>query len=100
MLDLLVEPKQQMSPTPTPAPAPAPTPTPRFRPRFRPRYAVAGCLLGLAAALLPETAHVALGRNFHAIVPGRAYRSAQPTAADLEWAVRAHGIRTVVNLRG
>src|SRR5262245_36510807 len=83
MLELLAEPKQQMSPTPTP------------RQRFRPRYAVCGCLLGLAAAVLSEAAHVAVGHNFHAVVPGKAYRSAQPTAADLERAVRAHGVCTV-----
>src|SRR5262249_17248271 len=88
MLDPLSESKQQMSPTPTP------------RKRFRPPYAVCGCLLGLAAARLTRAAPVALGRTFHAVVPGRAYRSAQPTTADLERAVREYGVRTVVNLRG
>lgn len=70
------------------------------RGRFRPRYAVWGCLLGLTAAVLAEAVHVGLGRNFHAVVPGRVYRSAQPSAADLDRAVRDHGVRTVVNLRG
>ncbi len=68
--------------------------------RFRPRLAIWGCLLGLAAACLVEVVHVALGRNFHAIRPGLAYRSAQPAPDDLERAVRDYGIRTVVNLRG
>lgn len=38
--------------------------------------------------------------NFHAILPGQAYRSAQPSAQNLErWAGQA-GIRSVINLRG
>lgn len=68
--------------------------------RFRPRLAIWGCLLGLTAACLVEVVHVTLGRNFHAIRAGLAYRGAQPTPDDLERAVRDHGIRTVVNLRG
>lgn len=38
--------------------------------------------------------------NFHAIVAGRAYRSAQPTPEILEFAARNRGVRTVINLRG
>lgn len=38
--------------------------------------------------------------NFHAVIAGEAYRSAQPSASDLaRWADR-HGIRSVINLRG
>lgn len=70
------------------------------RGRGWPCYAVCGCLLGLAAAALTETVHVGLGRNFHSIVPGRVYRSSQPSPADLERASREYGVRTVVNLRG
>jgi protein tyrosine phosphatase (PTP) superfamily phosphohydrolase (DUF442 family) len=40
------------------------------------------------------------GNNFHAIIPGRVYRSAQLSATELEQLLRAEGIRTVVNLRG
>ncbi len=57
----------------------------------------------LALALLlaaPEAARVFFGSNFHAVLPGRVYRCAQPTARGLEELVAAHGIRTVVNLRG
>jgi len=38
--------------------------------------------------------------NFHAIEEGRAYRSAQLYADTLEWVVKHHGVRTVINLRG
>jgi len=38
--------------------------------------------------------------NFHAVIPGQLYRSAQPSAAQLENYVRQYGIKTIVNLRG
>ncbi len=38
--------------------------------------------------------------NFGVVVPGRVYRSSHPLPFRLRWAVRRHGIRTVVNLRG
>lgn len=38
--------------------------------------------------------------NWAEIVPGRLYRSNHPTPARLARAVRRHGIRTLVNLRG
>ncbi len=68
--------------------------------RLRPRYLVWGCVLGLAAAFFTEFGRVAVGSNFHTVVAGELYRGAQPTDADLEWAARACGVRTVVNLRG
>jgi hypothetical protein len=43
---------------------------------------------------------VFLGTNFHTLVPGRVYRSAQLSKAQLEQKLRANAIRTVVNLRG
>jgi hypothetical protein len=46
------------------------------------------------------TVHDTLGGNFHTVVPGRVYRSAQPSAEELEAIIRERGIRTVVNLRG
>jgi protein tyrosine phosphatase (PTP) superfamily phosphohydrolase (DUF442 family) len=57
-------------------------------------------MAGVLWAVAAEAGHVLLGRNFHAAIPGRVYRCAQPSAADLERAVRRQGIRTVVNLRG
>jgi len=43
---------------------------------------------------------IALCDNFHVVVAGRVYRAAQMNPADLESAIRKHGIRTVINLRG
>lgn len=41
----------------------------------------------------------ALG-NFHAVVPGEVYRSAQPTPQQLATYTAAYEIKTVINLRG
>lgn len=41
-----------------------------------------------------------LGGNFHTVVAGEAYRSAQPTAAEITRYRAEFGIRTIVNLRG
>lgn len=38
--------------------------------------------------------------NFHPVVQGEVYRSAQPSREQLSRYVRQHGIRTVINLRG
>lgn len=38
--------------------------------------------------------------NFHAVVPGQVYRSAQPTGGELRAAHRDHRVRSVLNLRG
>lgn len=38
--------------------------------------------------------------NFHPVIEGQLYRSAQPTSDDLASYVRKHGIKTVINLRG
>lgn len=38
--------------------------------------------------------------NFHSVVVGEVYRSAQPTSADIWIAQEEHGIRTILNLRG
>jgi protein tyrosine/serine phosphatase len=38
--------------------------------------------------------------NFHEVLPGVLYRSAQPSATDITNYVRKYGIRMVVNLRG
>ncbi|MDP3896806.1 MAG: dual specificity protein phosphatase family protein [Mesorhizobium sp.] len=49
-----------------------------------------GCFLGYRQ----------ISGNFHVVAPGELYRSAQPTPDRLAGYVAAHGIRTVVNLRG
>ena len=38
--------------------------------------------------------------NFHEVVPGRVYRSGQPTAEQLRAWVHRYGLKTIVNLRG
>ncbi|WP_297800600.1 dual specificity protein phosphatase family protein [uncultured Brevundimonas sp.] len=38
--------------------------------------------------------------NFHPVVEGKAYRSAQPMGDDLDRYQKAYGIKTVINLRG
>jgi len=38
--------------------------------------------------------------NFHAVTPGEAYRSAQPSGAGLEGYVNKYHIRSILNLRG
>jgi protein tyrosine phosphatase (PTP) superfamily phosphohydrolase (DUF442 family) len=59
-----------------------------------------GIILGLTAGATTEAASIFFGRNWHAVIPGQAYRSAQLTYDQLRDAVRQNGIRTVVNLRG
>ncbi|PZO67402.1 MAG: protein tyrosine phosphatase [Paracoccus denitrificans] len=44
--------------------------------------------------------HLQASGNFHPIVPGEAFRSAQPSEADLALWAKDHGIRSVINLRG
>lgn len=52
------------------------------------------------AALVVYLAFLQLSGNFHEILPGQLYRSAQPTPQALEAYIRQYGIRTVINLRG
>src|SRR5438132_321219 len=47
-----------------------------------------------------EAYRVFLGSNCHTLIPGKVYRSAQPSSRDLERMIRSKGIRTVINLRG
>jgi protein tyrosine/serine phosphatase len=44
--------------------------------------------------------HVLVAGNFHTVVAGKVYRSAQPSSADLQRFVAAYHIRTIINLRG
>ena len=55
--------------------------------------------LGVAAACV-GFAISSSWTNLHEVDPGRFYRSAQLTGAQLQHAIDAHGIRTVINLRG
>jgi len=45
-------------------------------------------------------AYLQLSGNFHPVIEGQLYRSAQPTADELASYVQTHGIKTVINLRG
>jgi protein tyrosine/serine phosphatase len=57
---------------------------------------IAFCL----AVLGLYNAYLQLSGNFHVVEPGKFYRSAQPTAEEIEaWHTR-YGIKTIINLRG
>jgi hypothetical protein len=75
-------------------------PAPKAPRASLPRALVYGCLAGAALAVLCEAGRVLAGGNFHAVVPGRFYRTAQPSPARLRRLILTYGIRTVVNLRG
>lgn len=64
------------------------------------RSVLRGCAWGLLLATALEAIHVEALGNFHEVVPGRVYRCAQPSPAELERLIRDHGVRTVINLRG
>lgn len=60
-----------------------------------------GILAGsLAALLVAWLVAVQLSGNFHPVVAGKFYRSAQPSAGDIAAYARDYGIKTIVNLRG
>jgi protein tyrosine/serine phosphatase len=69
------------------------------RPSWR-RAALRGVALGLLLVVAAEVGGILLGPNFHVVIPGAVYRCANPSPAFLEQTVKAHGIRTVLNLRG
>lgn len=61
---------------------------------------IAALSVGLTAASIGAYSGVVIYQgNFHAVGEGM-YRSAQPGKADLERAVREHGVKSVLNLRG
>jgi protein tyrosine phosphatase (PTP) superfamily phosphohydrolase (DUF442 family) len=64
------------------------------------RMAAWGIVLGLAAAAVAEAGTIFFGRNWHTVIPGQVYRSAQLSHDQILDAVHDAGIRTVVNLRG
>lgn len=72
--------------------------------RFRTKHALALKFLGvfllvLAAAAVYASCLQLIG-NFHAVVPGQLYRSAQPSIQDIAAYHKTYGIKTIVNLRG
>lgn len=74
----------------------------RLREIQPPRIAVWIGFPVFAAALLvgAYVGFLQLAGNFHVVLPGELYRSAQPSARDLESMTLQYGIKTVVNLRG
>lgn len=68
--------------------------------RLRARWIVGALAL---LALIPAgywALAVFCGKNIHVVIPGRVFRGAQLSVADLEQLVKQHKIRTIVNLRG
>lgn len=57
-------------------------------------------LLALAALMGAYLLGIQLTGNFATVVAGEVYRSNQPTPARLEVYEKAHGIRSIINLRG
>ncbi|NLS20371.1 dual specificity protein phosphatase family protein [Rhizobium sp. P40RR-XXII] len=53
---------------------------------------------GLSCAVY--TGYLQLRGNFHTVIDGQLYRSAQPTSDQLTFYVRTYGIKTIINLRG
>ncbi len=66
----------------------------------RPVKAVGGLILLAGLTLGGYAGYLQLTGNFHTVVAGQFYRSAQPSPAQLERYIRDHGIKTVINLRG
>lgn len=63
-------------------------------------YSLAGVAMAGGVGTIGFLEGLQLSGNFHPVIEGEAYRSAQPSAADLERYVQAYGIKTVINLRG
>jgi protein tyrosine phosphatase (PTP) superfamily phosphohydrolase (DUF442 family) len=61
---------------------------------------IAGVVGGILLAGTVQSWYVLGGGNFHTVIPDFAYRSAQPSAAELERRIQTCRIRTVINLRG
>jgi protein tyrosine/serine phosphatase len=60
----------------------------------------AGSIFLFAAAVGSYWGILQYEGNFHSVVAGQLYRSAQPDADELQEAVHQYGIRSVLNLRG
>lgn len=60
--------------------------------------------LAIVLAIIPAAIGVYMGANqlagnFHTVIPGELYRSAQPSGSDITDYAHRYGIRTIVNLR-
>src|SRR5262249_21257370 len=90
-----LSPRARIWHTPRRMDAPAPRPR-RFSRRNLLWLAGAGVFLALSA----EAVRVFALSNKHTVIPGRVYRSAQLSPADLQRLIAEKKIRTVINLRG
>jgi protein tyrosine/serine phosphatase len=63
-------------------------------------WTIGGVLLALPLSVCLYVGILVLAGNFHSVVAGELYRSAQPSSEQLGRYVRDYGIRTVINLRG
>lgn len=61
---------------------------------------IGGVVLALALCGGGYLGALQLTGNFHPVVPGSLYRSAQPTTADIAHYRKTYGIKTIINLRG
>ncbi|WP_371076581.1 MULTISPECIES: dual specificity protein phosphatase family protein [unclassified Sinorhizobium] len=61
---------------------------------------LAAVVMTLAAGTAVYLGYLQLTGNFHTVIAGELYRSAQLPPAQLEAYIRAKGIATIVNLRG
>lgn len=58
--------------------------------------------IGLVALPVLAGAHMGIGQltgNFHEVIPGELYRSAQPSGKDITAYAKTYGIKTIINLR-
>lgn len=58
-----------------------------------------GLVGGFALLVLAHAGIGQLSGNFHEVIPGELYRSAQPTGADVQTYAHTYGIKTILNLR-
>ncbi len=56
--------------------------------------------LAIGAAIAIYCGHLGLTENFHTVVAGKLYRSAQPSPESIARWHHRYGIKTIVNLRG
>ncbi len=66
----------------------------------RPVKIFGGLILLTGLTLAGYVGYLQFTGNFHTVVAGQFYRSAQPSPSQLERYIREHGIKTVINLRG
>lgn len=69
-------------------------------PEHRRRRIAIWIAAGAAAVALVPAAAPHINNNFHSLVEGQAYRSAQPSPQDIRDYVAEHKIATILNLRG